>query len=83
MGLIVSLIVGGIAGWLAGEIVKGRGQGVLMNIVVGIIGALVASWIFPAIGIGPAGGSVLWAFIYSLIGAVILLLIVGLFTRRA
>ncbi|HRO15985.1 MAG TPA: GlsB/YeaQ/YmgE family stress response membrane protein [Paracoccus sp. (in: a-proteobacteria)] len=87
MGLIVSLIIGAIAGWLAGQIVKGHGQGVVMNIVVGIIGALLASWLFPALGwrMGSAaegGASVLGSIVFSTIGAVILLLIVRLFTRR-
>ena len=84
MGLILSIIIGAIAGWLAGEIVKGHGQGLLMNIVVGIVGALLASWIFPAVGfrIGGADGvSILGSIIYSTIGAVILLLLLRLFTR--
>lgn len=85
MGLILSLIIGAIAGWLAGEIVKGHGHGLLMNIVVGIVGALLASWIFPAVGwrIGGEGGSVsfLGSIIYSTIGAVILLLLLRLFRR--
>lgn len=85
MGLIVSLIVGAIAGWLAGEIVKGHGHGVLMNIVVGVVGALLASWLFPMVGwnIGGVAGtpSILGAIVYSTIGAVILLLILRLFNR--
>lgn len=84
MGLILSIIIGAIAGWLAGEIVKGHGQGLLMNIVVGIVGALLASWIFPAIGFrigGPDGVSILGSIIYSTIGAVILLLLLRLFNR--
>lgn len=84
-GLIASLIIGAIAGWLAGEIVKGSGQGVIMNIVVGIVGALLASWLFPAIGwrIGGADGSISWlgAIIYSTIGAVILLVLLRLVNR--
>lgn len=85
-GLIASLIIGAIAGWLAGEIVKGSGQGVLVNIIVGIVGALLASWLFPALGwrIGGTDGAVGWlgAIIYSTIGAVILLVILRFIGRR-
>nr|WP_299361660.1 GlsB/YeaQ/YmgE family stress response membrane protein [uncultured Paracoccus sp.] len=82
MGLIVSLIIGAIAGWLAGKIVSGEGHGVVMNIVVGIVGALLASFLFPAIGlrIGPEA-SFIGAVIYSTIGAVILLLLLRMFRR--
>lgn len=82
MGLIVSLIVGAIAGWLAGKIVKGEGHGVMMNIIVGIVGALLASFLFPALGwrMGPETGF-FGAIIYSTIGAVILLLLLRLFRR--
>jgi uncharacterized membrane protein YeaQ/YmgE (transglycosylase-associated protein family) len=79
--LIVWLIVGAIAGWLAGQIVKGYGFGLVGNIVVGIVGAFIAGWLFPRLGIGPASGSILWAIIYSAVGAIILLFIVGLIKR--
>jgi uncharacterized membrane protein YeaQ/YmgE (transglycosylase-associated protein family) len=79
MGIIVWLIVGGIVGWLASIIMKRDGQqGILLNIVVGIIGALIAGWIF---GGGINQAITITTFLYSLIGAVILLLIVNLFTR--
>ena len=45
--LIVALIIGAVAGWLAGFVVKGRGFGLIGDIVVGIVGALVANWLFP------------------------------------
>jgi uncharacterized membrane protein YeaQ/YmgE (transglycosylase-associated protein family) len=72
--IIVFLIVGAIAGWLAGVIVKGYGFGLLGNIVVGIVGALIAGWLFPRLGWG-AGGSFFWAILHSTIGAVILLVL--------
>lgn len=81
MGIIVSLIIGAIAGWLAGEIVKGDGQGLLMNIVVGIVGALIAGWLFPAVGFSIGDNSILGAIIYSTIGAIILLLLLRLISR--
>jgi uncharacterized membrane protein YeaQ/YmgE (transglycosylase-associated protein family) len=55
-GLIVALIIGAIAGWLAGMVVKGGGFGLIGDIVVGIIGAIVASWLFPTLGWSLGGG---------------------------
>ena len=51
MGIIAALIIGGIAGWLAGLIVRGAGFGLIGNIVIGIIGALLASWLLPQLGV--------------------------------
>ncbi|WP_274626639.1 GlsB/YeaQ/YmgE family stress response membrane protein [Arvimicrobium flavum] len=75
--LIVFLIIGAVAGWLAGLIVKGYGFGLLGNIVVGIVGAFLAGWIFPALGISLGSGTVA-AVIHATIGAVILLVLVRL-----
>jgi uncharacterized membrane protein YeaQ/YmgE (transglycosylase-associated protein family) len=75
--LIVFIIVGAIAGWLAGLIVKGYGFGLLGNIVVGIVGALIAGLLFPAIGLA-LGGGIVAAIIHSTIGAVILLVLIRL-----
>lgn len=72
--IIVFLIVGAIAGWLAGVIVKGFGFGLLGNIVVGIVGAFIAGWLFPQLGWG-VGGGFLWAIVHATIGAVILLVL--------
>lgn len=79
-GIIVALIVGGLAGWLAGLIMKGGGFGILGNIVVGILGAVVASLIFGALNIHIGGGLVA-AIISATIGAVILLFLIGLIKR--
>ncbi|WFP78150.1 GlsB/YeaQ/YmgE family stress response membrane protein [Mesorhizobium sp. WSM4906] len=75
--LLVFIIVGAIAGWLAGLIVKGFGFGLIGNIVVGIVGALIAGWIFPRLGF-TIGGGILAAIIHSTIGAVILLVLIKL-----
>lgn len=93
MGFIIAIIIGAIAGWLAGQIVKGHGQGTLMNIVVGVLGAVIANFLFPALGwnLGAApatgntvaGTSILGSIIFSTIGAVILLVILRLFNRAA
>jgi uncharacterized membrane protein YeaQ/YmgE (transglycosylase-associated protein family) len=78
--LIIWLIVGAIAGWLAGLIVKGYGFGLIGNIVVGIIGAVIAGWLLPRLGIVIGSGFVA-AIINAVIGAVILLVIIGLVRR--
>ena len=76
-GILVILFVGLIAGWLAGKIVRGTGFGIIGDIVVGIAGALVATFLFPKLGIH-LGSGLLSEIIYSAIGAVVLLLIVRL-----
>jgi uncharacterized membrane protein YeaQ/YmgE (transglycosylase-associated protein family) len=76
-GILVILLVGLIAGWLAGKIVRGSGFGIIGDILIGICGALVASFLFPKLGIH-LGTGLISEIIYSAIGAVILLLIVGL-----
>ena len=79
MGIIIWLIIGGIVGWLASIIMKRDGQqGILLNIIVGIVGALIAGFLF---GGGINEAITVRTFIFSLIGAVILLAIVNLFTR--
>lgn len=78
--LIVFLIVGAVAGWLAGLVVQGFGFGLLGNIVVGIVGAFIAGFLLPRLGIG-VGGGILWAIIHAMIGAIILLLLIKVVKR--
>lgn len=78
--LVILLIVGAIAGWLAGVIMKGYGFGLIGNIVVGIIGALIGGWLLPQLGIY-IGGGIVGAIINATIGAVILLFVIGLVKR--
>ncbi len=78
--ILVILLVGAIAGWLAGLIVRGIGFGLIGNIVVGIVGAFIAAWLLPRIGI-VIGGGMLGSIINATIGAVVLLVIVGLIRR--
>jgi uncharacterized membrane protein YeaQ/YmgE (transglycosylase-associated protein family) len=75
--LLVILFVGLVAGWLAGQIVRGTGFGIIGDIVVGILGALISTLLFPRLGFH-LGSALVWEIIYSAIGAVILLLIVRL-----
>ena len=79
--LIIYLIVGAIAGWLAGLIVKGYGFGLLGNIVVGIVGSFIGGWLFGRFGIA-SGSGILGAILGATVGAVILLLLLRL-VRRA
>ena len=79
--LIVFLIVGAVAGWLAGLIVRGFGFGLIGNIIVGIIGAYIAGWLMPRLGIHIGRGTI-GAIINATIGAVILLIVLGLVRRR-
>lgn len=78
--LIIFLIVGAVAGWLAGQIVKGYGYGLAGNIVIGIVGAFLAGVLLPRAGMG-MGGNLLGAIISATIGAVILLLLIRLVKR--
>ncbi|MBY0383089.1 MAG: GlsB/YeaQ/YmgE family stress response membrane protein [Xanthobacteraceae bacterium] len=78
--LLVVLIIGAIAGWLAGLIVRGAGFGLIGNIVVGIIGAFVASWVLPRLGVG-LGSSALRDIINATIGGIIVLVILSLIRR--
>jgi uncharacterized membrane protein YeaQ/YmgE (transglycosylase-associated protein family) len=76
--LLVILLVGLIAGWLAARLVAGGGFGLIGNIAVGIVGALIGSWVMPRLGVHVGSGMVS-AIVVSTIGAVILLVIVGFF----
>jgi uncharacterized membrane protein YeaQ/YmgE (transglycosylase-associated protein family) len=75
--ILVILLVGLIAGWLAGKIVRGTGFGLIGDIAIGIVGAFIASWLLPRLGIS-LGVGVVRAIINSTIGAVLLLLVIRL-----
>lgn len=82
VGIIVALVIGAIAGWLAGVIVEGGGFGLLVNMLLGIVGAFIAALLFPRLGLGlTLGGGVVGASVASTLGAVVLLLIVNLIQR--
>src|SRR5664279_1671231 len=76
-GILVILLVGLIAGWLAGKIVQGTGFGLIGDILIGIVGAFIASWLFPRLGIA-LGAGLLREIIDATIGAVLLLIIIRL-----
>ncbi|OYW87692.1 MAG: hypothetical protein B7X53_10520 [Hyphomonas sp. 34-62-18] len=78
--ILVFLLIGAVAGWLAGLVVKGFGFGLIGNIVVGVLGAFIAGYVFPAIGVS-LGAGIIGAIIHATIGAVILLLVVRVIKR--
>jgi uncharacterized membrane protein YeaQ/YmgE (transglycosylase-associated protein family) len=73
------LVIGVIAGWLAGMIMKGRGFGLVGNMIVGVLGAVIGGWVFGAIGLVAYG--TLGSLIMALIGAVVLLGLISLIKR--
>lgn len=79
-GILVWLIIGAVAGWLAGLVVKGGGFGLVVDIIVGIVGAFIGGWLAGLVGIS-LGGGLLGSIITATIGAVVLLFVVRLFKR--
>jgi uncharacterized membrane protein YeaQ/YmgE (transglycosylase-associated protein family) len=79
-GIIAWLVVGAIAGWLAGQVVKGGGFGLIVDIIVGIVGALIGGFLAGVLGIS-TGGGIIASIIVAFIGAVILLFILRLIKR--
>ena len=69
--MLYSIAVGLIAGWLAGQVMKGGGYGVLMDIVLGLLGGIIGGWVFGSLGIWPGGG-IVGSIVVSFVGAVIL-----------
>jgi uncharacterized membrane protein YeaQ/YmgE (transglycosylase-associated protein family) len=74
MGIFWSLVVGGVAGWLAGRIMKGEGYGVLMNIVLGMVGGVVGGLVFGLLGLAPT--SMIGQLVMALVGSVVLIALV-------
>lgn len=80
MDLLWFLLVGLIAGWLAGMVMKGGGYGIVGDMIVGVLGALLGGWLFGHLGIG-AGGGLLGSIIVAFIGAVILIFLLRVIKR--
>lgn len=79
-GILPAIILGGLAGWVASMIMKtDASMGLVANIVVGIIGAIIGNMLLPIFGVGGTTGFSLWSFIVAVLGAVVLLFIVGMF----
>jgi uncharacterized membrane protein YeaQ/YmgE (transglycosylase-associated protein family) len=79
-GLLVTLIIGIVAGWLAGKVVRGGGFGLIGDLVVGILGAFIAGWLFPKFGFH-VGGGIGEEIVWAMLGAIVLLLAVRLIRR--
>ncbi len=82
MSLVWFLLIGLVAGWLAGMITKGRGFGIFGNMVVGILGALIGGYLFNFAGIS-GGGGLLGSLITALAGAIVLLILIGLIRKAS
>lgn len=81
--ILILIVVGIVAGWLAGVLVRGYGLGLVGNLVVGVAGAFIAAWLLPRIGVQfVLVNAIVTSIAYATIGAVVLLLLVGL-VRRA
>lgn len=80
MGILLFLLIGAIAGWLAGLIMKGGGYGLIGDIIVGCIGAVVGGWLFGWLGVAPGAG-LLGSLIVALVGAVVLIAILRTLKR--
>ena len=80
MGLVAFLVIGLVAGWIAGNLMKGRGFGLAGNMVVGVIGAVLGGFLFGSLRLG--GGGPIWALFTAVVGSVILLFAIS-FIKKA
>lgn len=79
MGIIAFLVIGALAGWLAGKLMKGRGFGLLGNIVIGIVGSVIGGFVFGLLGI--SAGGFIGSLVMATVGAALLLYIVSLLRK--
>jgi uncharacterized membrane protein YeaQ/YmgE (transglycosylase-associated protein family) len=80
MEFLYFLLIGLVAGWLAGQLMKGSGFGALGNMIVGVIGAILGGWLFGVLGIG-SDGSLVGSLVTAVVGAVVLLFGIGLLKK--
>lgn len=79
-GILSFLLLGALAGWLAGKLVRGRGFGLIANILIGVIGALIGGILADQLGIATGSGFI-WELAVALVGALVLLFVAGLIRR--
>jgi uncharacterized membrane protein YeaQ/YmgE (transglycosylase-associated protein family) len=79
--VVISLIIGGVAGWLAGTLFKGRSFGLVGNIVIGLLGAVLGGWLFGVLNIS-IGGEWIGPIVTSTVGAIVLLYLIGLVKKK-
>jgi uncharacterized membrane protein YeaQ/YmgE (transglycosylase-associated protein family) len=78
--MLYAILVGLISGWLAGQVMKGGGYGILIDILLGLVGGVIGGWLFGALGIYPGGGAI-GSIIVAFVGAVILVALVRVIKR--
>jgi uncharacterized membrane protein YeaQ/YmgE (transglycosylase-associated protein family) len=76
--LLIWLLIGGVAGWLAGVLTKGRGFGCIGNMIIGVIGSVIGGWLFSVTSLAPPGEGMVGSFVTALIGAVALIIVLRL-----
>lgn len=81
MEFLYFLLIGAVAGWIAGKLMKGGGFGLLLNIVLGIVGGFVGGWVFGLLNINLGMSPIIGQLITSVLGAVVLLFVAGLFKK--
>lgn len=81
MNIVYFILLGAASGWLAGNIMKGSGFGLLGNIVVGVIGGVAGGWLFSLLGISSNGG-LIGSLVMSVAGAIVLIYVIGLFSKK-
>ena len=79
VGLILSILIGALAGFLGSKIFSGAGKGLLLNLLIGIVGGFLGGWLFGHLGIG--GGGLLWQLISATVGSILLLWIISLIKK--
>ncbi|MES1201898.1 MAG: GlsB/YeaQ/YmgE family stress response membrane protein [Pseudomonadota bacterium] len=80
--LLIMAVVGIVAGFLAGTLVKGYGLGLIGNLIVGVLGAILAGWLLPTLGVSfTVVNPLITSIVYATIGAVVLLIVIGFFRR--
>lgn len=80
-GFLGAIIIGGLAGWVASMIMKtNASMGIFMNIIVGVVGAVIGNALLPLFGISGSTGFSIWSFVVALIGAIVLLFVVKAFS---
>ena len=82
VGIVVCLAIGALSGWLAGQLVKGYGFGLVGNIVVGIVGSFIGGWLFSQFG-AAGGAGLVGSIVTSVVGGVVLLFLIGLIRKAA
>lgn len=82
MNIIVALAVGGVAGWLAGLIMKSKGGGIIFNIILGIVGGFIGNWLFGLLDISQGSG-IVGSIVTANVGAIFLLFLARLLTKKS